>query len=789
MRDSLILLDGGFGTVIQGLGLKPGEDPIDWNIEHPDLVRKVHASYAAAGSGIVLANTFGANRIKYRGKYSIAKIVSCALENASCLGAKVALDIGPSGKLLKPAGDLDFEDAVDAYAQVVKSAMQSENKPDLIFIETFSDLHEIKAAIIAAKENSNLPIYATLAFSDDLKLLTGADVEVAAVLLEALGVDAYGFNCGLSPIKMKPLVEKLAGFSTRPIIVKPNAGMPRIKDGNTVFDLSSEEFAEQVKALVDSGATIAGGCCGTTQMHIECLRERIGAYSPRKRAFVPRSTKVSSGVQAVEFHEGGALVIGERINPTGKKKLQEAFKSGDEAFVLREAVSQVHSGAKILDVNVGVPGLDEVEILPRTVESVMSVVNCPLQIDSSDPIALEKALRRYNGKALVNSVNGKAKSMDAVFPIVKKYGGVIVALCLDENGIPESVQGRIAIAKRILEEGRKYGFSEEDFLFDALTMAVSVNKNAAQVTLETVKRLTKELKVKTVLGVSNVSFQLPQRSFLNNAMYSLAKREGLCAAIANPGLIKDEIVPLSDEVLLGRDGACLEWIAAHSNIETKVVSQELPLSGLEGEMKTLIYSIKTGLVKDAASSARKLAETYKQDSLGIIEKCIIPSLEEVGVLFERGEFYLPQLLLAADAAGAAFEIVNAFFGVSDGVMSNRPIVLATVKGDVHDIGKNIVRSLLANYGFRVIDLGRDVAPERIVECAKGNDAFMVGLSALMTTTVPSMKDTISLLRKSQFAGKVVVGGAVVTQQYADEIGADFYAPDAMAAVRIAKTIS
>ena len=790
MQDSMIFLDGGFGTVIQTLGLRPGEDPVDWNIEHPDLIRKVHSSYVEAGSNVVLTNTFGVNRIKYRGRYSIEKLVSCALDNASALGAKVALDMGPSGKLLKPAGDLEFDEAVDAYSEVVKSAMRSKNRPDAIFIETFSDLHEIKAAIIAAKENSDLPVYATLSFSDDLKLLTGADIDAASALLEALGVEAYGLNCGMGPLGMKPLVERLAEISTRPVIVKPNAGMPRFDNGAAVFELSPEIFADQMESLVECGASIVGGCCGTTPEHIRQLCGRTAIQATRKLEKSPRRTIISSGVKVVEFHTGGALVIGERINPTGKKKLQEAFLSGDEALVLREAVSQVSSGAEVLDVNVGVPGIDEVKILPRTVESVMGVVNCPLQIDSSNPVALEKALRRYNGKALVNSINGKRESMDAIFPIVKKYGGVIVALCLDENGIPETASSRIAIARRILDEGRKYGFSEEDFLFDALTMAVSVNKNAAQVTLETLRRLSAELKVKTVLGVSNVSFQMPQRKLLNNAMYSLAKKEGLSAAIANPELIRDEIAPLSENVILGRDGACLEWIAEHSSADAKrnSAANSSP-SDLEGEMEALRRSIKYGLLKDASAAAKRLAESYCQDAFVIIEKCIIPPLEEVGILFEKGEFYLPQLLLASDAARSAFEAVNSFAGSTGVSLGGRPVVLATVKGDVHDIGKNIVRSLLCSYGFRVIDLGRDVPPERIVKCAKENDAFLVGLSALMTTTVPSMKDTVALLRKSRFAGKVMVGGAVVTQEYADEIGADFYAADAMAGVHIAKRIS
>lgn len=777
-----MILDGAFGTMLQSMGLEVGADPADWNMEQIDAVASVHKAYANAGAEMVLSNTFGVNRLKYHGKYEIKDLVCAALKAARIEGVKTALDLGPTGKLLKPIGDLDFSKAVEAYAEVVNVAMASDNPPDAIFIETMSDTHELKAAIIAAKENSNLPIYATVALDERGKLLTGADVECVATLLEALNIEAYGFNCGLGPDKMLEFVERLAKISSRPIIVKPNAGLPRIQNGSAKFDVDPSLFAEQVSKLVLAGASIVGGCCGTTPSHIqktaELRLEKVELPPPRK------VTAVSSGVQRVELSKGSGLIIGERINPTGKKRLKEAYQKGDVAYILREAVTQVESGAEILDVNCGVAGLDESKLLPATVAQVESVVTCPIQIDTSDVTALELALRQVNGKALVNSVNGKECSLKSVLPLVKKYGGVIVALCLDESGIPSTSQGRIDIAKRILAEGKKYGFGPEDFVFDALTLAVSADKHAAMVTLDTVRRLTTELGVNTMLGVSNVSFGLPQRQLLNNAMYSLAKEVGLSAAIANPQVIKDFVVKGARDVLLGRDEGCLSWIeSVNASVENvNIESDEEPASKLR-------MAVIKGLTEDARLAATKLIQSGVE-VISVIEECIVPSLEDVGKRFESGTLYLPQLLMAADAAGAAFEVVRKNLKMSVDVKSaKRPIILATVKGDVHDIGKNIVRALLENYNFDVIDLGRDVSPERIVEAALSNNAMMVGLSALMTTTVGAMAETIRLLEDAQFTGKTVVGGAVVTQEYADTIGADYYAADAMRTVRIASEIS
>lgn len=776
--------------MVQAAGLPPGKDPTDWNVENPEAVAGVHRAYAEAGADIVLANTFGANRLKYHGAYSLDELISSAISLAKSSGARVALDIGPTGRLLKPAGDLDFGVAYDAFAEMVRLGVAA--GADLVFIETMGDTRELKASVLAAKLNSDLPVYASVALDESGKLLTGASVECVATLLESLGVDAYGFNCGLGPDKMLPFVERLAKVSTKPIIVKANAGMPKIVDGKTVFTVGPGEFASYAAKLVDAGASIVGGCCGTTPAHIASVRESCSSFSratshdPRT-TLSPRATAVSSGTTVVELKSHGGLIVGERINPTGKKLLKEAYLRGDTAYILREAVKQTDAGAEILDVNCGVPGIDEAATLERTVETVQSVVSCPVQIDTADPVALERALKCVNGKPLVNSVNGKRSSMDAVFPLVRKYGGALVALCLDESGIPDTSDGRIAIARRMLDEGAKYGFKKEDFAFDALTLAVSADPRAAIVTIETVRRLTEELGVNTILGVSNVSFGLPNRPALNNAMYTLCVRAGLSAAIANPALIRKSDDEAAFDVLLGRDKNCERWIAA--NIEN-AASKSVAAAPQVGAAEALGAAIRRGLRDDAAKSAGEML-AGGASPMEVIEKGIVPALEQIGTAFEKGTAFLPQLLMAADAAGDAFAVVRKSLGSSakgDSAKKTRPIVIATVKGDIHDIGKNIVRALLENYGFDVIDLGRDVAPETIVERARAVNAGMVGLSALMTTTVGAMAETIRQLKAAGLDAKTFVGGAVVTQEYADSIGADFYAKDAMQSVRIAERV-
>ena len=779
-------LDGGFGTMIQSAGLPVGKDPCDWNVENPAAVTAVHRAYVAAGSKIVLTNTFGANRLKYHGAHDLAQLIPAAIANARAAGAaKVALDLGPTGKLLKPAGDLDFEAAYDAFAETVRQGREA----DLIFIETMGDVYEVKAAVLAAKENSAQPVYVTVALGENGQLLTGGSVECVATLLESLDVAAYGFNCGLGPDRMLPFVERLAKVSTKPIIVKPNAGMPKLVDGKTVFPETPDEFAAHVAALVRAGASIVGGCCGTTPAHIAAVT--AAGLSVAECGAVRRTTLVSSGTGVVTLRPHQGLVIGERINPTGKKLLKEAYAKGDVAYVLREAVKQVDAGAEILDVNCGVPGLDEAALIEATVASVQSVATCPIQIDTADPTALARALRRVNGKPLVNSVNGKRASMDAVFPLVRKYGGALVGLCLDEDGIPATSDGRVAIARKILAEGAKYGFEKEDFVFDALTLAVSADPHAALVTLETVKRLTEELGVNTVLGVSNVSFGLPNRPVLNSTMFALAKRAGLSAAIANPSVIRDAVDPAAEDVLLGRDRNCERWIALQT-AASAAPSSGAGAAGAGGDpLAALAVAVRRGLRDDAAAAA-KAALKGGAETMTLINAGIVPALEEVGRGFEAGRVFLPQLLMAADAAGEAFAVVKAAMAARGDARTDAagyPIVIATVKGDIHDIGKNIVRALLENYGFDVIDLGRDVPPEEIVAAAARTHARLVGLSALMTTTVGAMAETIRQIKAAGLACKTVVGGAVVTQEFADSIGADFYGGDAMKTVRIAEKLA
>lgn len=772
--------------MIQAAGLPVGKDPCDWNVENPAAVTAVHRAYVAAGSEIVLTNTFGANRLKYHGAHDLAQLIPAAIANARAAGAaKVALDLGPTGKLLKPAGDLDFEAAYDAFAETVRLGREA----DLLFIETMGDVYEVKAAVLAAKENSALPVYVTVALGENGQLLTGGSVECVATLLESLDVAAYGFNCGLGPDRMLPFVERLAKVSTKPVIVKPNAGMPKLVDGKTVFPETPDEFAAHVAALVRAGASVVGGCCGTTPAHIAAVT--AAGLSAAERGAVRRTTLVSSGTGVVTLRPHQGLVIGERINPTGKKLLKEAYAKGDVAYVLREAVKQVDAGAEILDVNCGVPGLDEAALIEATVASVQSVATCPIQIDTADPTALARALRRVNGKPLVNSVNGKRASMDAVFPLVRKYGGALVGLCLDEDGIPATSDGRVAIARKILAEGAKYGFAKEDFVFDALTLAVSADPHAALVTLETVKRLTEELGVNTVLGVSNVSFGLPNRPVLNSTMFALAKRAGLSAAIANPSVIRDAVDPAAEDVLLGRDRNCERWIALQT-AASAAPSSGAGAAGAGGDpLAALAVAVRRGLRDDAAAAA-KAALKGGAETMTLINAGIVPALEEVGRGFEAGRVFLPQLLMAADAAGEAFAVVKAAMAARGDARTDAagyPIVIATVKGDIHDIGKNIVRALLENYGFDVIDLGRDVPPEEIVAAAARTHARLVGLSALMTTTVGAMAETIRQIKAAGLACKTVVGGAVVTQEFADSIGADFYGGDAMKTVRIAEKLA
>lgn len=808
LKQKRIFFDGGMGSMLQERGLLPGELPELWNLSHPETVKEIHLEYLRAGADVVTANTFGANRFKYKKEegYSLESIVTAGVSLARAAVQEAghgyaALDLGPTGRLLAPYGDLEFEDACLAYKEVVKAGVRA--GADLIIIETMGDCYELKAAVLAAKEASSLPVFATVTLDEKGKMLTGGTVEAAAALLEGLGADVIGLNCGLGPVQLLPFMRQLRRISSLPLMANPNAGLPRSENGRTVYDIDAAGFAGAMKEMAESGVSVLGGCCGTTPDHIRRLREACGPV-PLAPVEKKDRTVVSSYGRMVVLGER-PVIIGERINPTGKPKLKQALKERDMAYILNMAASQEENGADILDVNVGLPGLDETAVMTETVRELQSVTDLPLQIDTSDIKAMEQAMRIYNGKPMVNSVNGKKAVMDAVFPLVRRYGGVVVALCLDENGIPETADGRLAVAKKIYETAASYGIDKKDILVDALCMAVSSDKNGAMTTLETVRRVREELGGKTVLGVSNISFGLPMREHINSAFFLLALENGLSAAIINPGLPAMAAAYKSFLVLHGMDENCSGYVEKYGLEEaarksekaagkqtgtgirqTEIRSREEtgdPDAGVPAE-SPLKRSIKKGMIQAAEEAARNAL--LSSDALTIINREMIPALDEVGKGFEAGTVFLPQLLMSAEAARAAFGVLKEQMARSGVEREERgTVILATVKGDIHDIGKNIVKVLLENYGFQVMDLGRDVPPEAVVSAAVREKAPVVGLSALMTTTVPAMEETIRLLRERAPWVKIMVGGAVLTKEYADSIGADGYCKDAMASVNFA----
>ena len=789
--EGILVLDGAMGTQLQERGLLPGEIPELWNLTRPDDVRAIHEAYFAAGSDVVYTNTFGANGAKYHGDAPLAEVVAAGVDIArAAAGGRrfVALDVGPTGRLLKPSGDFEFDAAYDAFAEQVRAGAGA----DFVVVETMADAYELKAAVLAAKENCSLPVFATVALGEDGKLLTGADVECVAALLEGLRVDAIGLNCGLGPDRMLEYVRRLADATSIPIIVKPNAGMPKIVDKRTVFTVGPDEFAKDVAALVEAGAAIVGGCCGTTPAHIAAVSEVVRRVTAQAARNTPPRTVVTSGSRAVEIPFDDSIVIGERINPTGKKRLKAALSEGDTAYILREAVSQAEAGAHVLDVNVGVPGLDEPATLDWAMQAVQSVTDLPLQLDSSDPKALERAMRHYNGKPLVNSVNGKEETLSAILPLVAKYGGVVVALTLDEGGIPPTAEGRLEIARRILKRGEDFGLGPGDFLVDVLCLAVSAEPQSANVILESMRRVRGELGCRTCLGVSNISFGLPARQNVNATFYTLALGAGLSAGIVNPLSVEMMAAYRAYRALAARDAQCSEWIEFAQNMPAPAAqvaaAQGVPRQegAPQADRNPLFAAIRRGLKDDAAAAARAMVASGAE-ALSVVNDGIVPALEVVGRAFEEGKAFLPQLLMSAEAAGAAFEVVRAAFPAREG-SAKGPVVMATVKGDIHDIGKNICRALLENYGYKVVDLGRDVPPERVLEAARREKAPLVGLSALMTTTVGAMAETVELVHRELPGCQVVVGGAVLTAEYAAKIGADHYTKDAMSLVRLAEKL-
>lgn len=781
-----IYFDGGMGTLLQAAGLKAGELPETWNLTHPDIVRNIHLDYFNAGSNVVSANTFGANSLKFD---NLDEIIFAGIKNAKDAAEQcgredcfVALDVGPLGKMLEPLGDMKFERAVELFSESI--SIGAKYGADLIIIETMNDAYETKAAVIAAKESCDLPIFVSNVFDENKKLMTGADPKAMIAMLESLRVDAIGMNCSLGPKQMLSVAEDYIKYSSLPVIVNPNAGMPRSVNGKTVFDVDPQEFSDYGVKMAKMGVSVLGGCCGTTPEYIKLLTQKtkdIPYFPPENKNI----TMVSSYTHAVEIGRVPVL-IGERINPTGKSKFKQALRDKNMAYIINEGVSQQEKGVHILDVNVGLPEIDEDEMLTTAVKELQSVLDLPLQLDSVKASSLEKAMRIYNGKPLINSVNGKKESMDTILPLVQKYGGTLIALTIDEGGIPNTAEGRCDIAEKIMLECEKYGIDKKDIIVDPLAMTVSSDDKSGKITLDSVRLIKERLGLKTSLGVSNISFGLPDRGSINALFTSLAFQCGLDCAIMNP--YSDEMMRsyYTYLALVGEDKGCMNYIdyaQSHKIEAVTTVSVDKEKDSVDDSK--LKRAIIKGIKSDAYSAAK--ATTKTRDALSIINEDIVPALDTVGKRFEEKKMYLPQLLMSAEAASKAFEAVKETMGDKENKAKGK-IILATVKGDIHDIGKNIVKTLLENYGYEVIDLGKDVDPETVLEKAQQENIKLVGLSALMTTTTEAMAETVKLINKNMPGTKTVVGGAVLTEEFAEIIGASFYAKDAMETVRYAEEI-
>lgn len=787
LKTRTIFYDGATGTYLQQNGLKAGAMPELMNIDSPEIIVEMHKGFINAGSDVLLTNTFGANGLKFE-KDKLKEIITAAVNHTKTAIEQcnqytngrpiyISYDMGPTGKLLKPMGDLDFEKAYELFKEQVLIAV--ENGVDLFTIETMTDLYEIKAAILAVKENSSLPLFATTAYDTDGKLLTGADTKTTVATIEALGVDALGLNCGMGPYQVEPIVDEILKYSSIPVMIKPNAGLPRVENGQQVYDINEEQFAAKMLDICQKGATILGGCCGTTSKHIETMVALCKDIKPKAIEEKPY-TIVTSYAKSVEL-TGDPVIVGERINPTGKSKFKQALKDNNMDYILGEAIVQQEAGAHILDVNVGLPDIVEDEMMKRVVFEVQSIITLPLQIDTSDIRTLESGLRVYNGKAMVNSVNGKAESMEAVFPLVKKYGGVLVGLTLDESGIPNTAEERYSIAKKIVDTAKKYGISKRDIVIDPLAMTISSDKEGANVTLEALRMIRERLGVNTILGVSNISFGLPFRENINSNFFTLAMHSGLTSAIINPSSKAMMNAYYSYRAIAGLDDNCLAYIENNSNVETA------PVKNVAAADITLGYIVERGLKEQAHDKTLEMLKT--KTPLEVIDEMLMPALDNVGSGFEKVTLFLPQLLMSAETAKIAFEVVKDKLA-KDGANQEKKgtIILATVKGDIHDIGKNIVKVILENYGYEIIDLGKDVDPELIVSTMKERNVKLVGLSALMTTTVVSMEETIKLIRKENLGTKVMVGGAVLTEDYAKKIDADHYGKDALSSANYSNTI-
>lgn len=776
-----VILDGAMGTVLQARGLKTGETPEILNIENPELLTDIHSEYIKAGADIIYANTFGANRYKLeKSGRSVEEIIKAGIKNAkkACDGTNVltALDIGPIGQLLEPSGTLSFEEAYDIYKEQVLAGSEA----DLIVFETMTDLYELKAALLAAKENSDKPVICTMTFEENKRTFTGCSVSAMALTLEGLGADAIGVNCSLGPKELYPVVEELCRMTKLPVAVKPNAGLP--DPVTNAYNITEEEFALLTEKLVPLGVKLFGGCCGTKPSFISAVKNALKGKNFIKTApLIPSACCTPSKTVVIDRPR----IIGERINPTGKKRFKEALLAGDTDYILGQAVEQVKGGADILDVNVGTPGIDEKEMMKRVVKAIQSVSDVPLQLDSTDPNVLEAALRVYNGKPVVNSVNGEEKSLKSVLPLVKKYGAAVVGLCLDENGIPKTAEGRFKIAEKILNRALELGIRREDVYIDCLTLTVSAEQEAAMVTLEALERVKNELGLRTVLGVSNISFGLPDRVKISSNFLTMALTKGLDLPIINPNTESMTAAVAAFNVLKGYDENSMEYIAKYGGegANSRVpVGETAPKSEI-----SLSYALENGLRSEGKRITAELLKTT--DPMAVINDILIPTLDKTGSEFEKGKIFLPQLILTAGAAQSCFEAIKEHYArTGEKTVSKGKIILATVKGDIHDIGKNIVKVLLENYGYEVLDLGKDVPCEKVLECAVKENIRLVGLSALMTTTLASMEETIRLLRENRVDCKIMVGGAVLTPEYAEKIGADFYAKDAKESCDIAKRV-
>ena len=785
IKDNIVLLDGSMGTLLQAKGIVGDKHPAFCNLTHPSDIADIHKAYFLAGSNAVYTDTFGISTLMCT-KDELDAIIKAAVANAR-KGAElaksegatqpmfVALDIGPTGKLLKPYGDYEFEVIVEKFAEVVRAGVLA--GADLIIIETMSDIYETKAALLAAKENSDLPVWVTNSYGSDCKLATGADAKAMVAMLEGMGADAIGVNCSLGPKEVIPIINEYLKYASVPVICKPNAGMPEIVDGKTVYGVSEDDFSSAMVKFISAGGRAVGGCCGSAPSYIESLAKSISGLKPLPLE-EKNHTLVGSYTHAVEIGAKKPVIIGERINPTGKKAFKEALYNHDIAYVLGEGVKQVDEGADILDVNVGAPDVDEAKLLPELIQEIQSIINLPLQIDTGNVEAMEASLRCYNGKPLLNSVNGSKQSLESVLPLAKKYGAAVIALTMDENGVPASVEERIEIAKRILDAAKSYGIKKKDIIFDPLVMTVSANNKAAKVTLDTLFRIHSELGARTSLGISNVSFGLPRRDLLNSTFINMALEYGLDAAIYNPGATRMVDDPAARKALLGEDENFEEYIAYALENKAETDKNEIKIDD-----KDLNLMIRKGIKAKAIDCVRELARV--KAPLDIINEEVIPALNTVGEEFAGKKIFLPQLLMSAGCATAVLNEIKTQFPKDESKKGK--LIMATVKGDVHDIGKNICKLLVESYGYEVIDLGKDVPIDRII-ASISDEIKLIGLSALMTTTLPSMEDSIKTIKEAYPQVKISVGGAVLTSEYAEKIGADYYTKDAMEFVKLVTSL-